>query len=440
MRRIKNFLLLYLIIPILDKILGTSIFFYFKQIKKMNNWPIEKVRDWQNQKVQELIKHFYYNSDYYHELFNRLSISHSDIKTVNDLKKIPPINKQTLINNYDKIIPRNINKIKHKKAKTGGSTGKTLSFLLDNKSWSYTTAAKIFAWQTTNYLYGDRYAALGSSSLFPTKKKSLKHVLYFALRNGIPLNGMNLSDVKISEYVNILKKKKVKYLYGYAASLFLIAKYVNNHNIKLHIKGCFPTSEILLDSYRLEMEKAFGCFVMDGYGARDGGINAFEICSGYYNIGYNSFAELGDEYSENKGTLLCTDLLNYSFPFIRYEIGDEVSMPGDDFKSNYNGQIFTKIFGRESNIIHLKNGKILTGVGFAILLKHFNINAFRIKQINDLKIVIEIEKNICYTSKDENDILNSFKKHTGDDCCIEIIYVNKFKIEPNGKRLYFINS
>lgn len=440
MRRSKNFILLYIIIPIMDFILGTRIFYYFRLIRRMNSWKQNEIEAWQNKKFRELIHHFYHNSTYFKEIFDNNKLTIDDFQSLEDIQKLPVLDKKTILQNYDRLIPENLNTIKYKSASTGGSTGNPLKFLIDYKSWSYTTAVKIVYWQKTGYLYGDRYAALGSSSLFPTYKKPIKHSLYFLLKSALPLNGMNLSDQVVKKYIEIIKLKKIKYLYGYASALYLIACYVNKYNIDISIKACFPTSEILTNHYKKEMIRAFNCVVMDGYGARDGGINAFEVKDDCYHVGYNSYAEILSPSDINSGELLVTDLLNKAFPFIRYKIGDEVVMTQKNSKDGYNGQVFNKILGRISSVLHLDNGRILTGPGFTILFKDLNVIAYRTTLVHGRKVLVEIQPGKNFTKEEENIILGTYKKHAGDDCEIVLKYLEKFELTESGKRLFFLNK
>jgi len=439
MRQIKNKFLLYFVLPIMDLIMGTRIFYYYRLIKKMNCWSVDKIQQWQNERFKELIAHFYENSSYFRQVLEEKDLTPADFTTLVDINKLPAINKDIIQKNYDRIVPVNIRQIRHKYASTGGSTGNPLRFLIDYNSWSYTTAIKIYFWQKIGYLYGDRYIALGSSSLFQTNKKSQKHTLYFFLKSGIPLNGMNMSDEKIIEYIEILRSKKVRYIYGYASAIYLLARFVNKNNIKLDIRGCFPTSEILADIYRIEIEKAFNCPVLDGYGARDGGITAWEIHRGCFHVAHNSYAETIQISTENSGQLLVTDLLNKAFPFIRYEIGDETVLANQS-SCSYNGQILTRILGRVSNVIRLENGRVITGPGFTILFKDLNVIAYRTSQINGKKIKLEIQPSDKYSKEEEKIILDTFHKHAGDDCEIELVYVDTFKISSSGKRMFFINA
>jgi phenylacetate-CoA ligase len=406
----------------------------------MNSWEKQEIEAWQNKKFCELMHHFYSNSLYFEEIMHENGLSIEDFKSIKDIKKLPVLDKDTILKNYARLIPVNIKSIKHKSASTGGSTGNPLKFFIDYESWSYTTAVKIVNWQISGYLYGDRYAVLGSASLFPVNKKSVKHSLYFILKRALPLNGINLSDEVIKVYVGKIKSKKIKFLYGYASALYLIAHYVNKNNIDLNIKGCFPTSEILTDQYKEEIIKAFRCVIMDSYGARDGGINAFEIKEGIYHVGYNSYAEILNPLNDNSGILLVTDLLNKAFPFIRYKLGDEVVMGEKNGNFSYNGQVFKKILGRISSVLRLDNGRVLTGPGFTILFKDLNVIAYRTSLIHGRKILVEIQKGKDFSVEEEKLILETYKKHAGSDCEVEIRFINEFELTESGKRLFFLNK
>ncbi|GAB2771870.1 phenylacetate--CoA ligase family protein [Rhabdobacter roseus] len=433
-RRVKRFLLLEVGLPLADFRFGTQAHTTYHQIREMNEWSKEQIKAWQDQKVRELVEHYYTNTVYYRNLLDSMGLTPADIQTREDLVKIPPITKEIIKENYNGLIPANIQKIPHKQATTGGSSGKTLKYLLDLRSWSYTTAIKIYSWETCGYKYGDTFASVGSSSLFP-QKISLKYRLYHFFKNSVRINALNLSDERIANDLVLLKKKKVKYLYGYAGGLYLIARYMNQRGIKIEsIKGCFPTAEMLTEEYRHEMERAFG-YVMDCYGARDSGITAYEITPGRYHVGYNSVAEVVNCYAENTGTLLVTDLLSYSFPFIRYDLGDDATLEDD---AVYNGQLITKIWGRSPDIIRLDNGHVLTGPGFQLMFGRLHVSAYRISKVNGLKLQVEYQPGEDFTEKEKKLLMDTLKNHAGQDCEIIIKKVDEFTPNKNGKRNYFM--
>lgn len=428
-----------LIIPFVDKSMKTDIMGNYTLITKMQNWTSSEVCEWQSKKLQKLIHHAYNNTEYYKELFDKLNINPNLVRSKDDLKKISILAKKKIRENYVKLIARNISTIPHIKSSTGGSTGVPLKFLLDKNSWSFSNANNIINWEKTDYNYGNKYIALGSTSLSVDKPKSIKHYLYYKLKNKIGLNGINLSDETCKNHIELIIRKNVKYIYGYASAIYLLAKYIYSNKIKLNISACFPTSEILTDLYRETIIKAFNCQIVNCYGAHDGGITAFEHEKGFFEVGYNSIITLKEKDDNNIGSVLLTDLFNYAMPLINYQLEDEIQI--DDKKNknySYNGQIINHVFGRTSDVIRLENGRILTGPGFTVLFKDIPVESYCIEKNGKNSMLCTIKKLPKYNKDYENLIINTLKKQAGNDSIINLKYINDFSLTKSGKRRYFI--
>jgi phenylacetate-CoA ligase len=430
-----------IILPIADVIIGTSVYENYKHIKRLSKTSKDDITKWQNDALIKLVSHAYYNTKYYYNLFNKLNLKPTDIKRAEDLVKLPILTKQDIRENYDDLVPSNINKIKHKRASTGGSTGEPLVYLLDYKSWSFTTAANIFYWEKTGYRYGDKYVALGSSSLFVEKKKSLLHSVYFKFKNKFGLSGVNLSDEACKAHIDFIRETKIRYIYGYASAIYLLALYVKKESIKVNIKAVFPTSEILTDKYRETISEAFNCQIIDCYGARDGGVVAYSFVPNCYEVGYNCIVRIDNAAQIGQGSALLTDLFNYAMPLINYQIGDELIINRDDNNCNdYNGQIINKVLGRSSEIIRLENGSILTGPGFTILFKDIPVEYYCIEKTGVNTITCYIKKLNEYNSNHESLIQSTLAKHMGSDSSLLIVYTDQVKYSKSGKRIYFVSS
>lgn len=439
MSKLKESIILNAILPVADSAFHTDISFWYKKINKMLLWAPDEIKRWQTEKLKKLINHAYYNTIYYNELFDSLKIKPADINTIDDLEIIPPLTKEIIREKFDRIIPKNIGSFHYNKNATGGSTGSPLKYLSDNQSWSFDNAFNIIAWKRTGYHYGDKFVALGSSSLLPSNRKSLIHEYYYKLKGKIALNAMNLSEEILDKYVDIISKQQIHYVYGYASSIFILAKYIEDHQreTKVKIKACFPTSEILTETYRKTIERVFRCTVLDCYGANDGGIVAHDMGNGFC-VGYNSIVQIDKENSVSFGRELLTDITNYAFPFIRYQLGDEVEL-SDDSYHDYNGQILKKVIGRTSDIIRLENDRALTYPGFTVLFKDLNVIGYRIFKSGPMEITIEIVKNSDYSLDEENLIRATMHKHAGSECNVIIKYVENMEKRSNGKNLFFMN-
>lgn len=432
------------ILPIADDVMHTNVYKFTKLLNALGKFSRDEIIIWQDEKLQQLIKHCYNNVPYYREVMDKLHLVPSDIKTQNDLSKLPFLTKNIIRDNFDKLKPSNIQKIRYKNHSTGGSTGEPLKYLFDLNSWSMSIANHIVKWHWTGYNYGEPYIGLGSSSLFPNKGKSIKHKIFYSLQNYITLNGINLSDSVLKKYTKLLEEKRIKYVYGYASAIYLWADYLIRTNKNIKINACITTSEILTDSYRQTIEKAFQCNVFDEYGARDGGIFTFQCEEGNYHIGENSILEVvddnGDIIEEGKGEAAATDLFNYAMPFIRYKIGDIVDVSKDICNCGHQQKLIKKVYGRTSDIIRLKNGHTLTGPGFTILFKDLNVLNYSIAQSGPLSIDVILQVNDNYKMSEEKLIEDTIKKQAGDDCFINIKYVDKFELTMSGKRRYFVSN
>ena len=266
--------------------------------------------------------------------------------------------------------------------------------------------------------------------------------IYDLIRNEYPMNAVNLTDELCESYVKEIKKRKIEYIYGYAAAIYTFTKYVKQNDIDLtQIKAVFTTSENLTDLYRNLIEETYQCKVMDCYGARDAGITAYENERGVYQVGYNVIAEIINEFEKNTGSLLSTNFLNYSFPMIRYQFGDEVELETDVDETLYNGQVIRRILGRTSDVMRLGNGHHLTATGFSMIMKEFDVVAFDFKKVGDCELVLRIQPvPQKYTKDQESLIRKTFMRYLGDDCLLNIEYVEKFEPLKNGKRRYFYNE
>lgn len=441
MSKLGEILRLHIVLPLAEKAIGTYSIKWLKQIQTMQSWSKDQIVVWQNEHLQALVKHVYEHTKYYRRIFDERGLTPKDIQCIDDLKKLPIINKEIAIAHYDEIVPDNLSSFRYRKRKTGGTTGEPMHYLMDENNWGYTSAAKLYAWMTTSYTYGDKFVAMGSASLF-AKKPSLPRRIYDKIRNEYPLNAVNLTDELCEKYVVFIKENKIRYIYGYAASIYIFTTYVAKHNIDLkQIEAVFTTSENLTDAYRELITNTYDCHVMDCYGANDAGMNAYEISRHSYHVGYNVMCEVINPIEENTGSLLTTNLLNYTFPLLRYQFGDEVELLPEVNENEYNGQVIRRILGRTSDVMRLENGHNMTATGFSMIMKEFDVVAFYFNKTGENNVTLTIQTiPDKYTTEQEQEIRKTIQRYIGEDAKLHIVYVEKFEPLWNGKRRYFMND
>ena len=210
MTSFKEGLLLNGVIPLSDIVYHTGLSSWYHHIGDMLTWNPERIKEWQFARMKELIRDAYIYSPYYHGLFESISLKPDDVRTSDDLKIIPPLTKEIIRDHYDEILLRGKKGLHYRHCSTGGSTGNPTRYIKDNDSWGFDNAFNIHMWKQTGYHYGDKFLALGSSSIFPTSKRSLIHDVYYSLKGKIPFNAMNMSDdvlcncVKLTDTIFII--------------------------------------------------------------------------------------------------------------------------------------------------------------------------------------------------------------------------------------------
>jgi phenylacetate-CoA ligase len=403
-------------------------------IRKLSHYSSDEIIDWQINGLRKLINHAFNNTAYYKDLFKQGGISPDSIKDFRDLKKIPALTRHEVIENYNDFIASDLSKYPFKKAHTGGTTGPAMKYLSDLKSWSYSNANYIFNWEKSGYQFGDRYLALGSTSINSNKNSSLKHKAYYFLKNRVNVNGMTMTDEISNSYIDLINEKRIKYLYGYASSLYLLARFVLKNQKKINISACFTTSELLTDIYRKTIIEAFNCEIVNCYGANDAGITAFSFRNSDFMVGYNTIIDKESLNVKNSdvGSILTTNLFNYSFPMINYKVGDIVRMSVDN--SDYNGQTFKSILGRTTDIMEFGNGKVMTSIGFYTnVFKYLPVESFRLKQSGINEVICQIKTSNGFEPHHEDKIRSGLQEYAGQGVKINVIRVDNFDDSSSGK-------
>lgn len=436
------------IYPLAEKVKGTNSMVWYRRIQEMNTWNREEIRAWQEKQLQRIVDQAYNHTVYWRRVFEERGLKPEDIQTAEDIKKLPILTKKDIFAHYEEMVPDNVDQFPHRVERTGGTTGDPMQYLVDEDIWGYVSADKIVAWRTTGYRFGDAFMALGSASLFK-KNAPLARQILDKIRNERAYNSMNMDDELCRKYIDVLEKQGIHYVYGYASSIYLLAKYALDNKIDMsHMRGAFTTSENLTDVYRETIEKAFGCRVMDCYGARDAGITAYEVTPGNYHLGYSALVEIVDEIAPNTGTLLSTNLLSMTFPVLRYDYGDvgelaEQAVEGVKCKvesEGYNGQVLKKIYGRVSDVLRLDNGHVLTSPGFTILMRNFEVKAYDIQKLSGSHVRMQVQVAEGWDKAQEKKLMAEMQRFVGEGCEFTLEYVDGFQELKNGKRRYFMND
>jgi phenylacetate-CoA ligase len=419
---------------------------YYFELKKSQWLSLDQIKQLQEIKLRQLINHAYYHVGYYRELFERLKLRPTDIRTIEDLQKFPLIDKNEIRQNlYFSLMSDNHKKNEIRKIVTSGSTGEPFACYVDRHQLEIRWASTLRSIEWTGYRFGYKQARLWHQSLGLNWSEIIREIIdaWFNRRMFIPI--FEMDDRNITKFMDKLKRHNPYFVDGYAEAFNFLAHYIRYKELNgLHPKVIISSAQVLREQSRRIIEDQFGCQVFDKYGSREFSGIAYECeaHSGHHVVAENFIVEiLKDGRSARPGEIgevVITDLNNYCMPFIRYRIGD-LAVAIDNAIPCVCGRGLPRIGsieGRVQAIIIGANGRYIPGTYFAHLFKDYDfmIRQYQVVQEELGKIKLKIVK----AGRFNNDLfqkgaLKALYQTLGEQTVIDVEFVEHIPLVHTGK-------
>lgn len=352
-------------------------------------------------KRQQLLDHACRHSPFYKEKYAGLAVAEKGIKSEEDFFEIPPLTRTELQANFNTIKATNVRWSHYRKASTSGSTGLPISVLHDHRypptliRWRIQSWWGVQPWENQAFVY--RFERSFSERL---KNKTL---LWPTKR--IFLAAADLNSAKINKFVRDFNRLKPTLLQGFVDIMFEFALYLLDNNIKIHPpKMVWVTSAPLFQEQRELMEKAFGAPVCDQYGNTEILVIAAECPEqhGLHLMHDTAHVEFVDENNRpvppnTTGRILLTDLTNYAFPLIRYEIGDRGRYMENSCSCGRPLPLMESIKGRQTVNIKTPTGLLIRGEHLMAMFDGY------MKVFREIQLCQEADFSVCIDYVPRND-------------------------------------
>ena len=416
--------------------------------KKKEFESYKNLKIYQEEMLKNLIQFSYDYVPYYSNLFKKINVKPEDIQSIEDLQKLPILNKDTIRKKQKDFIPKNLKEQKYIIDSTGGSTGKSFHYRLSLEDRSLCLAINYINWTRAGHKLGDKVAIIAGSALIPSTGSKISTITRELVMNNRFYSSFDLSERYMGQMLSKLNKFKPKYLYGYASSIYLFSKYIKDKDLKIDFKphAVFTTAEVLFDFQRKTIEDTLNCNVFDQYGLNDGGVSAYECerHNGLHIDMLRSIMEVTDDSGNQLGTdiegkILATSLHNYAMPFIRYDTEDLGIISDIKCECGRKMPLLKKVTGRVTDYLEFSNGAIIGSPVLTVLLGKFDIIQYQIVQKKADMILIYIIKGETFSNDDEKKIRDVFYKHVGK-IDIEFRYVDKIETSKAGKWKFIIRE
>lgn len=355
----------HILLPFSDAVMSRGLSKEWKVMREAELFSEEQLFDFQSKRLQALIHHCFFHVPYYRNLFHSLNLRPEDIKSRDDLKKIPVLTKQMVRDHFDELVAENIAEYNVMEGSTGGSTGTPLRYKKDVQTWNMMWASSFRAWDWYGYHLGEKMFTLGGNSLVKKSKYFCKKDIFdrVIMRN-LKRSSGEVDEMAMKNHYEAFMRYKPVAMRGYASSLVIFARYIEKNNLPLHqLRLVLTTGEILMPEYRETIERVFRCHVYDAYGAGDGGIASHEclLQQGLHISEERCVVEITDKEGNvlpdgETGFVCATDLGNYAFPFLRYHVGDMAYIKPGKCACGRLSRVLGQVMGRAGKLLYNKQG------------------------------------------------------------------------------------
>ena len=424
-------------------LLETACYFvyYLRKVKKAQRLNPSELEELQNRKLRAIVKHAYKNVPYYHELFNSAKVKPEDIKTKEDLVKIPITTKKMLQElPINQRVSRGVDINRCTKGRTSGSTGQPLDVLFSRKEMSYRIAMQSrlhgfnFSDKKVNILDRGTWPSPGSPAMiFENVRKCLNRLGLWRRYS------FSLFD-EPQGLVRKLLEIKPDIIETYPSILKLMVRFMKEKNILgITPRIIFSEAELLNEEDRKEIETVFGGKLTDLYGTVELGNVAWE-CKEHPGYHINSDIVLVEAIKDNQqvygeeGEMVCTDLTNYTMPFIRYAVGDIVILSNERHNCGNNFPVIKLIQGRSDDFITSPSGKIVSPLLLGICLEKIEgIGQYKLVQETTDIFNVQIVKGQNFNEATIREFENALRETLDSSVHININIVDEIPREKSGK-------
>jgi phenylacetate-CoA ligase len=374
-------------------------------------WMAEdQLRAQQWTRLQALLDHVYRTTPYYRSLFDRLGLHVEDIRSLDDYRRVVPVlEKRHIRESFDDLISTEW-RGRCYIGMTAGSTGMPVRYARPNPYPAF-----FAGWALVRDICG----LTGREKRLHLSGRPLpdgRYHTFDATRNLHRFSFYHMPAEGMKEVLDLVLEWRPEFIYGYSSLLTEVAKGLERRgHTGLGVKAVQSHSEKLYAHRRETLQRVFGGQVFDHYGSSEiahlgvdcpahAGIHLFD------GIRFFEIEPLPGQ--ENTGELIVTDLHNYAQPYLRYRIGDVVTL---DPSACTCGRRMPRavVEGRSVDVIRLRDGGIICEDRLGDLIDPAQVEYYLFHQRSLDRVDIHLVPTDLYTEDYGERIVRNVRKELG---------------------------
>lgn len=350
-------------------LIGSRAWDRYQEFLRLGEGPPDRLRRLAEERLERLLRHAARQVPYYRDVAGAQA---------GDLARFPILSKDDVRRHFHRLMspelaaryPQRDRGYSWIPVQTGGTSGVPTTVIHDREFRDFGRAARLYSQYLCGFPYGTPYFRLWGSmrEIAEVRESRLQQAVRWLAAETL-LNAFRMDPQRMRAYLERINASQVRYLMAYVDCAAELARFARREGIPVRpLEAIMACAGAVTEDVRRLLAETFGARVHNNYGSRDCSAMACECASGGLHIYANHvFLEVVDESGRPlppgaTGRILVTLLNNYSFPLIRYEIGDAGSLAPSPCRCGLAWPLLDRVEGRLEEFLHTPSGAYLSPV------------------------------------------------------------------------------
>jgi len=412
-------------------------------LEARERWSEERLLEDQAVRLRGMVTWAAHRIPHYRELFAELGIDAQDIRSADDLRALPILEKETVRADPERFLPDG-DRPHLVPQTTGGTTGTPLRYwaTLDAVRFNYAVyESRVRGWAGVRL--GDRMASLHGQPIVPAEQQHGPYWRRNLAFNQLYCSVYHLSDRTLPEYVAALERFAPRVIAGYTSAVHRLATHLLSTGDVGRIRpaAILVSSETLLSSARQDIETAFGCRVWNSYSLGELVAYITECEHGEMHVSTEyGVVELVEV--DGRHEIVATGLINRGMPLLRYRTGDLADpVSGGPSSCGRGLPRIENLLGRVDDVVRTPEGAVIGPAPMSLAFQKVpRIRRAQVHQSTIDAIEVLIETAEGFDSSDEDFLLTELRRRLGDGLVIDVRHVEQVPRTSGGKERLVVST
>ena len=442
----------------------------YRQLLKSEYYAEEQLQEMQLGKFRAALRYASQFCPYYMKKFGRLGLAPEDIKSLEDVRRIPPLSRQDVAEHGEDIVDARYRRSlpAHDLSRapgqpvllgrfrsgtlvrntSSGSTGAPLVFYDDGSISAASWAAELRLRHWYGIGAGAREARMARmlADYMPNDRKLWARQ---RLWHQLVLPGHNLTDKEYAFCVRKLREFKPRVLWGFTPALAGLAEYIRHSGedvSSFRPELTIPWAAPIYEREEKLLKDVFHCAVSSLYSAREVGHVGAWCPSHTLHVNQEQMLVESNTSPEHGrlGEIIVTPLTLSPMPFIRYRLGDIGQVTRSRCACGRTLETIEELLGRTAEMFVTKDGRMITP-GFWCRLfmtgrKSEVVERFQIVYRQTDQISIRMVRRNGFGESLDEEMRQTLRKNFSPEIQFQFEYVPHIAPQPSGKYQIVVNE